>query len=141
MFFEAYREYLFDQLGLPTRYVQDNVSISKKGVVRGLHYQKMPYAQEKFVRVLKGKIFDVTVDLETKEIITHTLSAENNLGLFVPHNYAHGFQALEEDTIVYYKCPTAYIPVYEAGLSYKRVQWPIEITEISEKDKGYEPGL
>lgn len=139
-FFEAHKTMQFSRLELPLTFVQDNVSFSKKGVVRGMHYQRYPYGQGKFVRCLKGKIFDVTINLKTGERESYTLSDENNLGLYVPPYYAHGFQALE-DSIIYYKCTVAYVKEYDSGFHPMSVgiEWPSEITEISAKDRVLPP--
>jgi dTDP-4-dehydrorhamnose 3,5-epimerase len=116
-------------------FAQDNVSVSKKGVVRGLHYQKAPNSQGKLVRVLRGSICDVMMNIDTGEVTYTYLDDKEFNAVYVPPNYAHGFQALEDDTLVYYKCTNYYSPKHEAGFSALDLEWPLEITEMSEKDK------
>jgi dTDP-4-dehydrorhamnose 3,5-epimerase len=128
LFFESCRE-------PDHKFVQDNVSISKKGVVRGLHYQKSPMEQGKFLRVLQGAICDVIVNLKTGEIERNVLSDDKFDALYVPPGFAHGFQALEDNTIVYYKCTNTYSPEHEAGINPGMIEWPLPISEISERDK------
>lgn len=141
LFFESHPESLFryrsdspySPMKEPPKFVQDNVSISKKGVVRGMHYQRAPMAQGKFLRCLRGSIFDVVINLKTSEV--HTMTLDPFEGIYIPEGYAHGFQALEDETIVYYKCTNGYSKEHEMGLSPLDVEWPIAVTEVSEKDK------
>jgi dTDP-4-dehydrorhamnose 3,5-epimerase len=115
-------------------FVQDNISISHEGVVRGLHYQVPPFEQGKLIRVLRGSIYDVAVNLETKEIVT-TLLNKPEEALFIPPNYAHGFQALTPNTLIYYKCTKPYSKGHERGFNPLSVYWKIPVTKVSEKDK------
>lgn len=114
-FFEAFSEEIFSQLVTPTHFVQDNESRSSYGVVRGLHFQAPPYAQAKLVRVVKGSVLDVAVDLRkgSPSYGTHVaveLSEENHRMLFIPRGFAHGFSVLSSDAIFQYKCDNYYAP-------------------------------
>ena len=108
-FFEAFSEEVFSRLVTPTHFVQDNESRSSYGVVRGLHFQAPPYAQAKLVRVVKGSVLDVVVDLRkgSPSYGTHVaveLSEDNHRMLFIPRGFAHGFNVLSPDAIFQYKC-------------------------------------
>ena len=144
-FLEAYNEATFKALGLPTRFVQDNHSGSRKGVLRGLHYQlKKP--QGKLVRVLDGEIFDVTVDLRRDSAqFGHwfglLLSAENRRSLWVPPGFGHGFLVLTEFAEVSYKATEFYAPAFERTILWNDpaigIDWPLDgEPTLSEKDKG-----
>ena len=125
----------------PCNFVQDNCSVSKKGVIRGLHYQiKNP--QAKLVYVLCGKVLDVVVDLRKSsetfgKWFEIELSAENGLAMFVPEGFAHGFQSLEENTTFYYKCSDYYSPKHDRTLIYNslKIAWKDLPIIISDKDK------
>lgn len=123
-FFESFNQQKFSVLiGLDTVFVQDNQSYSSKGVLRGLHFQKGASAQAKLVRVIKGEVLDVAVDLRkgSATFAKHfsiRLSAENNLQLFVPRGFAHGFVVLSDDAIFEYKCDNYYDSAAESGLHY-----------------------
>ncbi len=143
-FTEVYSELTFDQAGFSAHFMQDNLSMSRKGVLRGLHYQINPHAMGKLVRVLQGSVFDVAVDLRQGsptfgQWIGETLSAENARALWVPEGLAHGFLALEDDTLALYKCTGVHTPEAERAVAYNDpdigVAWPIEPTLISGKDK------
>ncbi len=125
-------------------WVQDNHSMStKKGVLRGLHFQKAPFTQAKLVRVTKGSVFDVIVDIR-KDSPTYgkwegfTLSSENFQMLFVPRGFAHGFVTLEDNTEFQYKCDNYYAPETEDAISWNdqtlNINWPVENPILSEKD-------
>jgi dTDP-4-dehydrorhamnose 3,5-epimerase len=122
-FMESYR---YDQLkkhGIDIQFVQDNQSKSKKGVLRGLHYQNAPYPQTKLVRVLSGEILDVVVDLRKGKNTfgkpyTIELSAENKKQLLVPRGFAHGFLVLSDEAEILYKCDEFYHPECEGGIRY-----------------------
>jgi len=145
-FFESYNEKIFQQAGIDLRFVQDNQSSSKYGVIRGLHYQLPPFAQSKLVRVLYGKILDVAVDIR-KGSSTYgktfclELSDENKKQLFIPVGFAHGFSVLTEKAEVLYKCDAFYNRESDAGIRYDdptlAIDWKIPATKaiISEKDK------
>ena len=146
-FFEAFNQKLFkEKTGLDIDFVQDNQSVSQKGVLRGLHMQKGVFSQAKLVRVIKGKVLDVTVDVRKD---SHTygkyfsieLSEENNKQLFVPRGFLHGFITLENNTIFSYKCDNYYNKESEDGIMYSdkdlNIDWKLEDREIilSDKDK------
>ncbi|MEQ1875626.1 MAG: dTDP-4-dehydrorhamnose 3,5-epimerase [Bdellovibrionia bacterium] len=141
-FLEVYKEPVFEGLGLPKVWVQDNVSVSHKGVVRGLHYQIAPAAQAKLVRCLQGSVFDVAVDLRKGsptfgEWFGVTLKPTQQ-ALFIPAGFAHGFQALEAKSMIYYKCDALYSPQHEKGFRYDDpelgIKWPLPADGVSEKD-------
>ncbi|MEO7922320.1 MAG: dTDP-4-dehydrorhamnose 3,5-epimerase [Chitinophagaceae bacterium] len=145
-FFESYNENVFRQEGVSTNWVQDNQSASQYGVIRGLHYQLPPYAQSKLVRVLKGKILDVVVDLRKGspgfgKVFTLKLSAKNKKQLFIPAGFAHGFSVLSEKAEVLYKCDAFYNKESEQGIIYNDpalgIDWGIRAGEevVSDKDK------
>ncbi len=146
-FFESFNEQKFNQLtGLNIHFVQDNQAKSNRGILRGLHFQKGEHAQAKLVRVLQGKVIDVAVDLrkDSPTYLQHVaveLSAENNLQLFVPRGFAHGYSVLEDNTIFFYKCDNFYNKESEGGLFYAdpklNINWQLNEDEIilSEKDK------
>lgn len=123
-FFESYHQEKCKAIGLEASFIQENQSLSKKGTVRGLHYQLAPYGQAKLVRVVEGIIWDVVVDLR-KEMDTFgkwqgfLLSSENNHQLFVPVGFAHGFMALSNKAVVAYKCDAYYCPNAEKGIHFK----------------------
>ena len=145
-FFESYNENGFRKEGLDLRWVQDNQSSSTYGVIRGLHYQLPPFAQSKLVRVLRGKILDVVVDIRKGsptygQVFTVKLSAKNKKQLFIPIGFAHGFSVLSEKAEVMYKCDGFYNKECEAGIIYNdlelNIDWgvPAELAIISDKDK------
>lgn len=145
-FFESYNETIFRQEGINTHWVQDNQSSSGFGVIRGLHYQLPPFAQSKLVRVLKGKILDVAVDIRKGSptygtVFTQKLSAKNKKQLLIPAGFAHGFSVLSEKAEVMYKCDGFYNKESEAGIIYNDVElnidWgiPARLAIISDKDK------
>lgn len=150
-FMESFNEQRFHdelkKLGLPIprRFVQDNQSCSKKGVIRGLHYQKAPHAQGKLVRVVKGAAFDVAVDIRPKsptfgKWIGVELTALNKKMLWIPEGFAHGFLALEDDTEFLYKTTDYYAKECEAAIIWNDVElditWPQIVGggDVSEKD-------
>ena len=144
-FFEAYNKEKFCALGITIDFVQDNQSFSKKGTLRGLHYQNPPHAQTKLVRVLQGEIIDVAVDLR-KDSATfgHSfsikLTAENKKQLLVPQGFAHGFSVISETAVVLYKCDQYYNKASEGGIRFDDAQlnidWGMDLKEaiVSEKD-------
>ena len=144
-FMETYHEEEFKQAGLDLNFVQDNQSKSKKGVLRGLHFQYTK-PQGKLVRVLKGVVFDVAVDLRRNSPTygkweSIILSEENKKQFFIPEGFAHGFLVLSEDAEFTYKCTEFYDPEDEGGISWNdpsiAIDWPVDNIEIilSEKDK------
>ncbi|SHM94263.1 dTDP-4-dehydrorhamnose 3,5-epimerase [Flavobacterium xinjiangense] len=144
-FFEAYSQSKLSDLGIDVDFVQDNQSFSKKGTLRGLHYQNPPFAQTKLVRVLQGEIIDVAVDLR-KDSLTFgryfsvLLSDENKKQLLVPQGFAHGFSVLSETAVVLYKCDQYYDKQSEGGIRFDdpalNIDWGMNIDEaiVSEKD-------
>ena len=144
-FYEAYNKNTFHELGLDYDFVQDNQSFSRKGVLRGLHFQKN-YPQAKLVRVIEGEVFDVAVDLR-KDSSTYgkwygvVLSGENKKMFMIPRGFAHGFLVLSDTAIFSYKCDDFYHPNDEGGIIYNDptigVEWPKIDCDIvlSEKDK------
>jgi dTDP-4-dehydrorhamnose 3,5-epimerase len=144
-FMETYSEKLFKKNGIESDFVQDNHSMSaEKGVLRGLHFQENPHSQAKLVRVTKGKVYDVIVDLRKdsptfKKWEGFELSAENKLTLFVPKGFAHAFCTLEENTEFMYKVDDFYAPECDSGIIWNdpelQIDWPIENPILSEKDK------
>jgi len=144
-FFESYNENVFKEQGVDIRWVQDNQSSSSYGVIRGLHYQLPPFAQAKLIRVLKGKILDVAVDIRKGsptfgKVYAKKLSAKNKRQLFIPAGFAHGFSVLSEKAEVLYKCDNFYNRESEAGIIYNdaelNIDWlvPHEKAIVSEKD-------
>ena len=146
-FFESFHQKKFQELtGVKTQFVQDNQSLSQRGVLRGLHFQTGEYAQSKLVRVIQGSVLDVAVDLrkDSSTFGKHfsiLLSEQNKLQLFIPRGFAHGFVVLENDTIFSYKCDNYYNKLAERGIMYNDpdldIDWMLEEDEIilSEKDK------
>jgi len=142
-FFESYNFETFKNLGIPDVFVQDNQSYSKKNVIRGLHFQVPPFAQAKLVRVMKGAALDVAVDLR-KESATYgqhfsvLLNEENNLQFYIPVGFAHGFAALEEDTVFAYKCSNIYHKDSERSILFNdkilNINWNIENPIVTDKD-------
>lgn len=147
-FYEAYNKNTFHELGLDYDFVQDNQSFSKKGVLRGLHFQKQ-FPQAKLVRVIEGEVFDVAVDLR-KDSPTFgkwygvTLSGNNKKMFMIPRGFAHGFLVLSETAVFSYKCDDFYHPNDEGGIIYNDpdigIEWPEVDSELvlSDKDKKHE---
>ena len=149
-FFESYSQREFDEkitaiLGHPIRFVQDNESKSSYGVMRGLHYQRMPYTQSKLVRCVKGSVLDVAVDIRKGsptfgQHVAVELNEENHLQFFVPRGFAHGFSVLSETAVFQYKCDQFYHPEVDAGINIKDemfgINWriPADKAILSEKD-------
>lgn len=143
-FMETYKQNNFEEAGITCHFLQDNQSKSRKGVLRGLHFQKT-YPQAKLVRVIKGEVYDVAVDLRKDsptygKYIGVVLSEENKKQFFVPRGFAHGFLVLSEEAEFVYKCDNLYHPEDECGIIYNdkdiNIAWPegFEIL-LSEKDK------
>jgi dTDP-4-dehydrorhamnose 3,5-epimerase len=151
-FMETWSAFEFEEMGLPTFFVQDNHSCSCKGILRGLHFQK-DYPQDKLVRVVSGSVFDVAVDIRSGSLTFGKwygteLSAENKRQLFVPKGFAHGFLVLTETAEFVYKCTDFYHPEDESGLLWNDpeigIAWPRSVLEavggqplLSEKDKNW----
>ncbi|CEH35623.1 dTDP-4-dehydrorhamnose 3,5-epimerase [Romboutsia lituseburensis] len=145
-FIESYNKSHFEEAGLDMIFVQDNESKSKKGVLRGMHFQTK-HTQGKLVRVTHGEVFDVAVDLR-KDSPTFgqwegvILSEENKKQIYIPAGFAHGFLVLSEEAVFNYKCTDYYAPEYDSGLLYNDeeigINWPLDDIEeiiLSEKDK------
>lgn len=147
-FFESFSQKEFDEKVMPIHFVQDNESLSTYGVMRGLHYQRMPYTQSKLVRCTQGRILDVAVDIRKGsptfgKHIAVELTEENHRQLFIPRGFAHGFAVLSEKAILQYKCDNFYAPQAEAGIQLRDetlgIDWKIPTAEaiLSEKDLKY----
>jgi dTDP-4-dehydrorhamnose 3,5-epimerase len=147
-FYESYHKRLFVQNGIQDDFVQDNVSSSAKGVLRGLHYQIAPHAQAKLMRVFRGSVYDVVVDIRPRsktfgKFFPIVLSAENRKMLYVPQGFAHGFCTLEEGTEFLYKVSDYYSPEHERGVLWSdpglAIPWPTIDRPfiLSEKDKKF----
>ncbi len=145
-FFESFSQREFNEKVRPIRFVQDNESKSSYGVVRGLHFQRPPYAQSKLVRVIKGAVLDVAVDIRKGsptfgQHVAVELSEENHRQLFIPRGFAHGFSVLTDEVIFQYKCDNYYAPQSEGAVAWDDVDlgidWkiPFERVLLSEKDK------
>ncbi len=139
---ERYREAL--GLAPDERFVQDNLNASKRGVLRGLHYQAPPMAQGKLVSVLRGRVLDVAVDIRTGsptygQHVTIELSGENHRQLWIPRGFAHGFVVLEDDTLFSYKCTNLYSKEHDRGVLWNDpalgIDWGTKMPIISEKDQ------
>jgi len=144
-FMESYRKNLFAENGIDVEFVQDNMSSSTRGVLRGLHYQLSPRSQGKLVRVFHGEVFDVAVDIRKLspsygKWVGQILSAENRISMYVPPGFAHGFCVISEKAEFHYKCTDFYSQEHERGIAWNDpdigIDWPISDKEIvlSEKD-------
>ena len=145
-FFESFNKEIFEENIGAVDFVQDNESKSSKGVLRGLHFQKPPFAQAKLVRCIEGSVLDVAVDIRKGspsygKYVTVKLSGQNKRQLFVPRGFAHGFAVLSETAIFAYKVDNTYAPEHDAGIKYDdkelNIDWGIteEEIQLSEKDK------
>jgi len=144
-FMETYKKEDFDEkAGIKGEFIQDNHSKSEYGVLRGLHFQKEPYAQTKIVRCVSGEIYDVAVDLRKNSptfgrYVSVELSEENKFMVYVPKGFAHGFLVLSENAEVIYKVDNVYAPGYETGLIWNDedigIKWPVDNPIISQKDR------
>lgn len=144
-FMEAWKQSEFDHHVGAVRFIQDNESKSSYGVLRGLHYQKGDFSQAKLVRVIKGKVLDVAVDIRKSsptfgQYVMVELSEDNKRQLFIPRGFAHGFLVLSNEAIFTYKVDNVYAPQQEAGIRWNdpdlAIEWPIDPKEVltSEKD-------
>lgn len=148
-FAETFKQNLFeDAIGYKINFVQDNESNSTTGVLRGLHYQLPPYTQAKLVRVTKGTVLDVAVDIRKSsptfgQHVAVELTAENKHQLFVPHGFAHGFIVLSDSATFAYKVDNYYAPEHEKGIAFDdeelAIDWqlPLEALQLSDKDKAH----
>jgi dTDP-4-dehydrorhamnose 3,5-epimerase len=142
-FFESYNQNLFSKAGLDLNFVQDNQSLSQKGVLRGLHFQNQSFAQGKLVRVITGSVFDVAVDIR-KNSDTYgqwfglELTEKNKWMMYIPEGFAHGFATLEDNTIFSYKCTNFYNKASEDCILWNdqdlAINWNIENPLLSDKD-------
>lgn len=142
-FFESWSKESFKNIGLDLDFVQDNQSLSQKGVLRGLHFQNPPFAQGKLVRVIKGSVLDVAVDIRKDsptygEHFSIELSEENKTVFWIPTGFAHGFVALKDDTIFTYKCTGVYNKESEGALIWNdedlNIDWRVVNPLVSDKD-------
>ena len=139
-FMETYKDTDFAGFGIKEKFTQDNHSRSAaKGVLRGLHFQQRPVAQAKLVRVIKGSVFDVAVDIRKKsptygKWVSAVLSAENKSMLYIPEGFAHGFCTLEEDTEVVYKCTNVYSAEHDRG-----IRWDAPVRYLAYGPSRYPP--
>lgn len=145
-FFESFNQKEFEYKVRTINFVQDNESKSCYGVLRGLHYQKAPFAQSKLVRVIKGKVLDVAVDIRKGsptfgQYVSIELSEDNHLQFFIPRGFAHGFSVLSDEVIFQYKCDNFYSPQSEGAIAWDdpdlNIDWkiPLEKVALSPKDK------
>jgi dTDP-4-dehydrorhamnose 3,5-epimerase len=142
-FYESYQKEKFRKLGIDADFVQDNESMSAKGVLRGLHFQKPPFAQGKLVRVVRGSVLDVALDIRRNSETygkweSSVLSAANKLMMWIPEGFAHGFITLEDDTIFQYKCSNYYNKESESGIIWNdpdlKIDWGSAHPLVSAKD-------
>jgi len=145
LFLESYTKKKYRDIGIDVEFVQDNHSVSGRNVIRGLHYQAR-HAQDKLVRVTKGEIFDVAVDIRPGsptfgKWTGHRLSADNVLQMFIPAGLAHGFAVLSDTAELQYKCSDYYFPDDERGIIWNdpdlAIDWPVADPVLSEKDSRY----
>lgn len=147
-FFESYSQKKFDEQVRPVKFVQDNESKSKYGVLRGLHFQKGKDAQSKLVRVVKGRVLDVAVDIRKGsptfgKYVAVELTEDNHRQLFVPRGFAHGFSVLSEEAIFQYKCDNLYAPQSEGAIAWNdpniNINWqlPAQDVLLSAKDSAH----
>ncbi len=143
-FYESYNKEKFVAAGINIEFVQDNQSLSQKGIVRGLHFQAPPFDQGKLVRVIQGAVLDVAVDIRKNsptygQNFSIELSSQNRTMFYIPPGFAHGFETLEDNTIFLYKCTDVYNKQSEGGLLWNDselgIKWQSSDPLISEKDK------
>ena len=143
-FFESYNREKFLASALDLNFIQDNESRSMKGVLRGLHFQQQPYAQGKLVRVMRGAVLDVAVDIRKKsptygKWVSIVLTGDNKYMYWIPEGFAHGFLTLEDDTVFFYKCTNVYNKASEGSIRWNdpdlNINWGIENPILSDKDK------
>ncbi len=147
-FFESYHKDRFRDAGIEAEFVQDNQSLSSRGVLRGLHFQNPPYAQGKLVRVIQGAVIDVALDIRRGsptygQFHKVLLTGENQKMFWVPPGFAHGFATLEDNTIFFYKCSGPYNKESEGSVLWNDpalgIDWELETPLLSEKDKVARP--
>jgi dTDP-4-dehydrorhamnose 3,5-epimerase len=144
-FFESWNQARYRDLGLPESFVQDNVSRSRRGVLRGLHFQE-PKAQGKLVTVLEGAVYDVVADIRVGSptfgrTVAETLTGESRRQMYIPPGFAHGFCVLSESATFIYKCTENYAPAAEGGIIWNdpdlAIAWPVTEPTLSTKDEKY----
>jgi len=144
-FKETWRQERYVGAGIQGQFVQDNLSFSARGVLRGLHYQR-PHAQGKLVSVVEGKVFDVAVDIRSGsptfgEWVGVMLSGDNHRQLWIPPEFAHGFCVVSDTAYFTYKCTDIYTPEAESGIAWNDpdigIEWPLTDVRLSEKDQNY----
>ncbi len=144
-FFESYQRERYAAAGIPTQFVQDNISFSGQRTLRGLHYQN-PQAQAKLVQVLQGEIFDVAVDVRRSsptfgQWVGVSLSAQHPRQLYIPEGFAHGFCVLSASALFLYKCSQIYAPRHEGGLRWDDpdlgIEWPVDQPILSDRDRAF----
>jgi len=142
-FLETYKNSEFVDNGIKDNFVQDNISHSTKGVIRGLHYQLDPASQSQIVRVVRGKVWDVVVDIRKnsptfKKWVGVELSDENNYAVYMPPGFAHGFVVLSDEVTMYYKCSAEFDAKLDGGIRWNdqdlNIEWPVKDPIISDKD-------
>ena len=148
-FAETFRQDLLENfIGYKVNFLQENESRSRKGVLRGLHYQLPPFAQSKLVKVIDGRVLDIAVDIRKssptfKKHVALELSAENKNQLFIPHGFAHGFVVLSKSATFVYKVDNIYAPEFDRGIAYDdpnlNINWRLSLDELelSKKDKSH----
>ena len=145
-FIESYNESDFSAIGINDHFVQDNRSLSARGILRGLHFQKPPYAQAKLIQVVSGSVLDVVVDIRKNsdsygKHFSIEISGENFLQLYIPEGFAHGFLTLEDNTVFSYKCASYYNKSSEDGLMWNdpllSIDWNIQNPLLSDKDMNF----
>ena len=143
-FFESYNKQEFIRLGIDQNFVQDNESMSQKGVLRGPHFQRPPFAQGKLVRVMQGSVMDVAVDIRKLsptygQWVSVILSQHNKWMYWIPPGFAHGFVALEDNTVFFYKCTNGYNKESEGSILWNdptlNIDWKMDNPVLTEKDK------
>ena len=141
-FFETYNQNRYQEIGVTSDFVQDNLSFSRKGTLRGLHYQH-PHDQAKLAQVIQGEVFDVVVDIRRGSTsfgkwVGQYLSGDNKTQIFIPAGFAHGFCVLSETALFHYKCSDFYAPQCEGGILWSdpdvAIDWPVDSPIVSEKD-------
>ena len=142
-FFESYSKQRYEKFDIPDEFVQDNISKSKQGTVRGLHYQVGEKAQGKLCQVLEGEVLDVAVDIRFNsptfgKYFSQVLNSQNKLQLWIPTGFAHGFSVLSEEAIFSYKCTNYYSKTHERAILFNdldlKIDWKIDNPIVSEKD-------
>lgn len=147
LFCETYSLQKFKSLGISKQFVQDNISVSKRGVVRGLHFQVPPKAQAKLCQVVRGRVLDIAVDLREGspsfgQHLAIELSEDDFIQLYIPEGFAHGFAVLSDEAVFQYKCSDYYSKEHELAIRYDdptlKINWNVDQPIVSDKDKNAE---